>query len=79
MEKMIAMNGKLCSCGKVHSFDARVISGSGVIAGLPGVLEDLGCMRPFLLADANTFAAAGAQVESLLKAQTVLKRLWQLF
>lgn len=71
MEKMEAMNGKLCSCGKVHSFDAQVISGSGVLAGLPGVLARLACKRPFLLADDNTFSAAGQQVQALLQGQNI--------
>ena len=39
---MNEMNGKLCSCGKVHSFDSRVITGSGVLTQLPATIKQLG-------------------------------------
>ncbi len=67
MEKMNAMNGRLCSCGNVHSFASRVISGSGVLAQLPDILEEMGAKSPFLLCDQNTFKAAGERVSSILK------------
>ena len=66
MEKMNAMNGKKCSCGKLHSFDARIISGSGVLVQLPDALRELGMNKPFLLSDVNTYKAAGEQVCTLL-------------
>ena len=71
MEKMNAMNGKKCSCGKVHSFGAQVISGSGVLAQLPEILGKLGAKRPFLLCDSNTYKAAGEQVASVLSGSGV--------
>ena len=67
MQKMNAMNGKLCGCGKVHSFGSQVISGSGVLAQLPEVLGKMGARRPFLLCDSNTYKAAGEQVEAILR------------
>lgn len=66
IELMHAMNGQLCTCGKVHRFSARVIAGTGVLSQLPGVLEDLGAKKPFLLTDVNTQAAAGQPVCDIL-------------
>ena len=60
MEKMNAMNGKKCACGKVHSFDAKIISGCGVLSQLPEILYKLGAKKPFLLSDFNTYKAADA-------------------
>ena len=67
MEKLHAMNGKRCPCGKDHSFDARIVSGSGVLAQLPDAVGELGIHKPFLLSDANTFRAAGERVCGYLR------------
>lgn len=57
----------LCACGKEHKSDVReLIVGSGVIKRLPEELKKLGCKRVFLLADVNTYAAAGERAEDLL-------------
>lgn len=71
MEKMNAMNGKLCICGKLHSFDGRIISGSGVLAQLPDVVREFGANKPFLLSDANTYKAAGERVCALLRSDGI--------
>lgn len=67
MEKMNAMNGKKCACGKLHKFDAKIISGCGVLSQLPEILYKLGAKKPFLLSDFNTYKAAGEQVSDLLR------------
>ncbi len=69
MEKLLDMNGKLCSCGKIHSFSSRVVSGKGVLNRLPELAETLHAHRIFVLSDPNTYAAAGAQVCALLTEQ----------
>lgn len=69
MEKLLDMNGRLCSCGKIHSFSSRVISGKGVLSRLPELAESFHAHRIFVLSDPNTYAAAGAQVCSLLTKQ----------
>ena len=69
MEKLYAMNGKPCSCGKVHGFEARVLIGKGVVDQLPELITGLCCRKPFLLSDSNTWAAAGERVASLLQAK----------
>ena len=68
---MNELNGKLCGCGKVHSFSAQVISGSGCVQQLPQWVEKLHCNKPFLLADRNTWQAAGQQVWDILKAASI--------
>lgn len=57
-----------CDCGKIHtvSLDA-VVMGSGVLERLPEFVLQYGSRRPFILADVNTFAAAGERVCSLLE------------
>ena len=52
----------LCGCGKYHRAALEeLVVGSGVIRRLPEFVKKYGAGRPFLLADANTFAAAGDQ------------------
>ena len=66
IEMLHAMNGAACSCGKVHSFSAKVVTGSGVVNQLPKILAQLQVKKPFLLTDRNTWKAAGAQVAEIL-------------
>jgi len=57
-----------CSCGQRHesTFDAVIVR-PGALGEAPGVLEDLGTGRNCcLVADGNTYDAAGRQLESLL-------------
>lgn len=63
------MNGKPCACGKIHrsSLDKYVIE-AGAIALLPELVAEYGANRPFLLADSNTWEAAGAQAQNVLTA-----------
>ena len=67
MQMLHGMNGKRCACGKCHSFSARVISGEGALAQLPGAVKALGGQKAFILSDSNTYEAAGKQVCSLLE------------
>lgn len=59
LDKMNAMNGRPCTCGREHRFDSRVVSGMGVLAQLPEEVRRLGGTRVYLLSDQNTFRAAG--------------------
>ena len=57
----------VCSCGRIHKCDVeRLIVGSHAISALPDELRRCNCHKVFMLADANTYAAAGEQVERLL-------------
>ena len=61
MEKLNAMNGRLCSCGRIHSYRTEIVRGAGGLGHLPQCLKKLGAGKPFLLADDNTYKAAGEQ------------------
>jgi len=57
-----------CPCGKPHTVAIdEVVVGSGVIRRIPEFVKKYGAKRPFVLADVNTFAAAGEQVCAILK------------
>ena len=56
-----------CPCGRAHTAPIDdVIVGNGVISRLPGIIAKYGAKKPFILADVNTFQAAGQAVCSLL-------------
>lgn len=57
------LEADICECGKVHTVAVEdVIIGSGAISKLPEILKRYSAAKPFLLADHNTFAAAGEKV-----------------
>lgn len=58
-----------CSCGKKHEAAVEeVVTGSGAVAKLPEFVEKYGAKRPFLLADVNTWTAAGERIGDVLDA-----------
>ncbi len=61
------MNKKPCSCSKEHSFDSDVIVGEGVINKLPEVLSRFSAKKVYLIADVNTYDAAGEEVCKILE------------
>lgn len=66
MEKLYAMNGRPCACGKVHRFCADVEIGKGVLAKLPEYMKKYMARKAFVLSDKNTWQAAGKQVCEIL-------------
>ena len=60
-----------CACGKTHSvaIDA-VVTGSGALKRLPEFVGQYGS-KPFVVADVNTYAAAGEQVCQILRAAQI--------
>lgn len=59
--------GVPCKCGKLHQAGfSRVIIESGAIGKVPEVLRGYGASKIFLLADHNTYAAAGERVKAIL-------------
>ena len=66
LDMLNEMNGRLCACGKIHSFSARVITGDGVLEKLPGAVKEYGAKKVFVLSDKNTYMAAGRRVCELL-------------
>ena len=51
-----------CKCGKQHIFTSEVIVKEGAILELPRLLKHYSAQKVFLLADKNTYAAAGKAV-----------------
>lgn len=61
-----------CECGRTHSVAIdEVIIGKGVISRLTEFVKKYGASKPFLLADCNTFGAAGERVCRALDEQSV--------
>ncbi len=70
MEQYLPASG--CPCGKKHDVAIdQILIGSGVIREIPELVQCSGAVRPFLLADVNTFAAAGRAVCDALQAQGI--------
>ena len=66
------LGSERCACGKIHTAAIDdVIIGNGVISRLPAIIEKYGAKKPFILADVNTFAAAGKAVCDILDARGI--------
>ena len=61
------LNREGCKCGKEHSFESEIIIGAGAINKLPQVLNDNQIKNVFMIADKNTYSAAGEDVSRLLE------------
>lgn len=60
-----------CPCGRSHTIAIdEVVIGSGVVNRLPEFVKKYG-NRPFVVADINTYAAAGEKVFGILKAADI--------
>ena len=68
LEALLAQKEYHCSCGKTHraGFSRSVIL-SGAVFDLPGIVRSYGAGKVFLLADPNTYAAAGDAVCRVLR------------
>ena len=68
MNALFREEGFSCKCGKHHLTDVKEVSvGHGALRQLPELVRKYGGRKPFLIADRNTYQAAGEKVESLLK------------
>ena len=66
MEQYIQQTG--CPCGKTHTAQIdQILTGKGVLAQLPQIVARFGAKKPYVVADQNTYAAAGEQVCGLLE------------
>ena len=65
------MNGKACACGKCHRFETQVVSGKGVLSGLGEILARFSPKKVFLLADKNTYKAAGERACRILAEEKI--------
>lgn len=56
-----------CACGRTHSCAVEsLLTGAGVIQSLPSMVRQYQAKKPFLLADVNTWSAAGQKAAQLL-------------
>lgn len=58
---------KDCPCGKEHIFTSKVVVEKGAINKLPLILAELNLNSVFLVADKNTYSAAGQRVVEVLE------------
>ena len=66
------LGSKYCNCGKEHDIAIDdVIIGKGVLRRLPEFIEKYQSKKPFLLADRNTFKAAGEAVAAILQENNI--------
>ena len=56
-----------CPCGKTHRSTVKVVAEKGAIAKLPGLLQEQHIQSVFLIADRNTYSAAGEAVAAALE------------
>ena len=64
---MNLMNTKQCKCGKAHTFDSEVITGKGAINQLSQIVKKFNAKKVFVIADKNTFSAAGEKTYKMLE------------
>ena len=58
-----AFAAEICPCGKKHSLTvSKIVAEKGAISQVPALVAEFKAKKPFILADANTFAAAGSRV-----------------
>jgi len=56
-----------CKCGKQHIFHSKVIVKEGAILELPRLLAGYDAKKVFLIADQNTYMAAGKAVAEMMQ------------
>ena len=57
-----------CGCGKVHTAAIdEIVIGKGVSSRIPEFINRFNCKKAFLLADRNTFSAAGEKICGILE------------
>ena len=56
-----------CKCGKQHIFTSEVVVKEGAILELPRLLKQYDAKKIFLVADQNTYAAAGKAVTEVIE------------
>ena len=67
LEIINQINQTKCDCGKDHKFYSDVIIGEGVINNIPQVLDKYNAKKVYVIADKNTYAAAGEKVVSIIE------------
>ncbi len=60
-----------CKCGKKHIFSSKVVIKAGAIQEIPDFLKQYHGKKVFLIADQNTYAAAGNQIAEIIEKANV--------
>ncbi len=60
-----------CKCGKTHIFTSQVIVKEGALQELPRLLKQYDAKKVFLVADKNTYAAAGKAVAEIVEIENI--------
>ncbi len=60
-----------CKCGRTHRFSSQVIVCDGAIRELPRLLKEYSARMVYLIADKNTYEAAGKAVKELLDNENI--------
>lgn len=61
------LSEKNCVCGKEHLFTSKIITEKGAINKLPLILKEMKLNSAFIIADENTYSAAGEKVINILE------------
>ncbi len=78
MAELLSEDGYVCSCGHTHRAGLKTLHiGGGALRFLPETVRLLGCMKPFVFCDENTYKAAGPQVEAALNEAGIAYTLFQ--
>jgi glycerol-1-phosphate dehydrogenase [NAD(P)+] len=68
LNELLVPGGHACACGRTHTTGLKFLRvGRGAISAIPEALRFLNKSKPFVVSDANTYRAAGMQVEAILK------------
>ena len=62
------ISAEKCACGKEHIFTSKVFVEKGAINKLPSIIKEMNFRSAFIIADKNTFSAAGEKVINVLEA-----------
>ena len=68
LSELVRPEGYACACGREHVCAMDYLNvGEGILNDLPNMLKAMGVSRPFVVCDANTYAAAGERVCEILR------------
>ena len=65
------INSTDCICGKQHIFTSKTVIEKGAINKLPQILKELEANSAFIIADKNTYCAAGEKVFDILSREKI--------
>ena len=69
LSELVRPEGHACACGKRHVCALKYLNiGRGILDEVPKMVAAMGCKKPFVVCDDNTWAVAGRRVDALLSA-----------